>query len=372
MYRVRSWRCHASASAMRYISGITRANPAAAMLNDCVDRPPAYAWPAATGRSIHYHRDWVCLQVLEVMKGRVGQMFARPPLSAVLSRYVCQPMRHPFRKEAEHLQPAATVHQSPRSNHSQAHLCAIFWLLCHMGQEAQSQRHAGGQLEGRAWVGGFSCVSCADSVKDKEHLQSSASSHNCFKPQSMDSLLCGCFAHHAGAASNRGTGHELLRHVPSHHRCQLSLSCILTHSTTGMSRASVWRSEQVLEGMMEGVKEEVESLTRQLQGIRQELAPGESAAQRCQSTISVATSERDLLLKRGKDAAKKLQVIFMQTSHPHIVCVPGGSPITVAPACRSFGILLAVILFHWCPFSTGCSCWFSRWTWETRPGACKA
>ena len=79
-----------------------------------------------------------------------------------------------------------------------------------------------------------------------------------------------------------------------------------------MSRSSPGRSKQVLEGMMEGVKEEAESLTRQLQGIRQELAPGESEAQRCQSAISVASSERDLLLKRGKDAAKKLQVIFIQ------------------------------------------------------------
>ena len=65
---------------------------------------------------------------------------------------------------------------------------------------------------------------------------------------------------------------------------------------------------QVLEGMMEGIKGEVESLTRQLQGVRTELAPGESEAQRCQSAISVATSEHDLLLKRGKDAARKLQV----------------------------------------------------------------
>ncbi len=65
---------------------------------------------------------------------------------------------------------------------------------------------------------------------------------------------------------------------------------------------------QVLEGMMEGIKGEVEGLTQQLQEVRQQLAPGESEAQRCQSAISVASSERDLLLKRGQDAAKKLQV----------------------------------------------------------------
>ena len=59
---------------------------------------------------------------------------------------------------------------------------------------------------------------------------------------------------------------------------------------------------------MEGIREEVEGLTRQLQEVRMELVPGESEAQRCQSAISVATSERDLLLKRGQDAAKKLQV----------------------------------------------------------------
>ncbi|KAK9848484.1 hypothetical protein WJX84_009989, partial [Apatococcus fuscideae] len=64
---------------------------------------------------------------------------------------------------------------------------------------------------------------------------------------------------------------------------------------------------QVLEGMMEGIKDEVESLTRQLQEVRKQLAPGESEAQRCQAAISVASSERDLLLKRGKGAAKKLQ-----------------------------------------------------------------
>lgn len=60
--------------------------------------------------------------------------------------------------------------------------------------------------------------------------------------------------------------------------------------------------------MMEGIKGEVEGLTRQLQDVRKELAPGESKAQQCQSAISVASSERDLLLKKGQDAAKKLQV----------------------------------------------------------------
>ena len=60
--------------------------------------------------------------------------------------------------------------------------------------------------------------------------------------------------------------------------------------------------------MLEGIKGEVEVLTQQLQEVRKEVAPGEAEAQRCQSAISVATSERNLLLKRGQDAAKKLQV----------------------------------------------------------------
>ena len=64
----------------------------------------------------------------------------------------------------------------------------------------------------------------------------------------------------------------------------------------------------MLEGLREGVKGEVEALTRQLQGVRAQLAPWEARIAAAQSAADVAASERDLLQQQQEAAQKRLKV----------------------------------------------------------------
>lgn len=60
--------------------------------------------------------------------------------------------------------------------------------------------------------------------------------------------------------------------------------------------------------MLEGIKGEVEGLRGDLSQIRTQQAPWEAQAAEVNSRVSVATAERDLLLKKQHDAQKRLQV----------------------------------------------------------------
>jgi chromosome segregation ATPase len=65
--------------------------------------------------------------------------------------------------------------------------------------------------------------------------------------------------------------------------------------------------------MCEGIKGEVEGLRGELSQIRTQQAPWEAKATEVNSRISVASAERDLLLKKQGDAQKRLKV-----SHSHV------------------------------------------------------
>ena len=66
----------------------------------------------------------------------------------------------------------------------------------------------------------------------------------------------------------------------------------------------------MLEGLREGIKGEVEALTRQLQGVRAQLAPWEARIAAAQSAADVAASERDLLLQQQEAARERLKVQY--------------------------------------------------------------
>lgn len=65
---------------------------------------------------------------------------------------------------------------------------------------------------------------------------------------------------------------------------------------------------QELARLQEGIKGEVETLLGKLSKVRAEQAPHEARLAEVNSKLSVATAERDLLLKKHADAQKRLQV----------------------------------------------------------------
>lgn len=65
---------------------------------------------------------------------------------------------------------------------------------------------------------------------------------------------------------------------------------------------------QVLEGLYEGIKGEVEALRQKLQVVRGELAPWEAQLGAVQSRIDVATAERGFLLQKQATAQQRLLV----------------------------------------------------------------
>ena len=65
---------------------------------------------------------------------------------------------------------------------------------------------------------------------------------------------------------------------------------------------------QELSRLQEGVKGEVEGYRKQLSAVRAEQAPWEAQLAELSSRISVATAERDLLLKKQTDAEKRFKV----------------------------------------------------------------
>ena len=65
---------------------------------------------------------------------------------------------------------------------------------------------------------------------------------------------------------------------------------------------------QVLEGMLEGIQDEVEALTQKLQAVRSELAPWEAQTGAVQSRIDVAVAERDFLLEKQMEFFASLRV----------------------------------------------------------------
>ena len=65
---------------------------------------------------------------------------------------------------------------------------------------------------------------------------------------------------------------------------------------------------QDLARLQEGVKGEIEGYRVQLSALRNEAAPWEAQLAQVNSRLSVAAAERDLLLKKQADAAKRLKV----------------------------------------------------------------
>lgn len=65
-------------------------------------------------------------------------------------------------------------------------------------------------------------------------------------------------------------------------------------------------AEEVLEGMLDGIKGEVEGLRSQLRDVRGELEPWEREMTEVRGRIEVATSERDLLKRRQEEAVVRL------------------------------------------------------------------
>ena len=72
---------------------------------------------------------------------------------------------------------------------------------------------------------------------------------------------------------------------------------------------------QELARLQEGVKGEVEGYRQQLSAVRNEQAPFEAQLAEVNSRVSVASAERDLLLKKQADAEKRLKVGL----HHHIL-----------------------------------------------------
>ena len=65
----------------------------------------------------------------------------------------------------------------------------------------------------------------------------------------------------------------------------------------------------MLEGLYEGIKGEVEALTRKLQVVRGELAPWEAQLGAVQSRIDVAIAERGFLIQKQATAQQRFQVL---------------------------------------------------------------
>jgi len=65
---------------------------------------------------------------------------------------------------------------------------------------------------------------------------------------------------------------------------------------------------QELAQLQEGVKGEVEGYRQQLSAVRNEQAPFEAQLAEVNSRVSVASAERDLLLKKQAGAEKRLKV----------------------------------------------------------------
>ena len=65
---------------------------------------------------------------------------------------------------------------------------------------------------------------------------------------------------------------------------------------------------QELARLQEGVKGEVEGYRKQLSAVRAEQAPWEAQLAELGSRVSVASAERDLLLKKQADAEKRYKV----------------------------------------------------------------
>ena len=65
---------------------------------------------------------------------------------------------------------------------------------------------------------------------------------------------------------------------------------------------------QELARLQEGVKGEVEGYRQQLSAVRNEQAPFEAQLAEVNSRVSVASAERDLLLKKQAGAEKRLKV----------------------------------------------------------------
>ena len=65
---------------------------------------------------------------------------------------------------------------------------------------------------------------------------------------------------------------------------------------------------QELARLQEGVKGEIEGYRQQLSALRNEQAPWEAQLAEVNSRVSVASAERDLLLKKQANAEKRLKV----------------------------------------------------------------
>ena len=75
--------------------------------------------------------------------------------------------------------------------------------------------------------------------------------------------------------------------------------------------------EQLLHQLQEGARGEVEQHTLALQEVRRQLAPWEQQISKVQSSIDVATAERDMLQKSHTEAEQRLQVGPKQHSSPY-------------------------------------------------------
>ncbi len=76
---------------------------------------------------------------------------------------------------------------------------------------------------------------------------------------------------------------------------------------------------QELARMCEGIKGEVEGLRTEASQIRTQQAPWEAQAAEVNGRVSVATAERDLLLKKQGDAQKRLKASILSVLQPKII-----------------------------------------------------
>ena len=99
---------------------------------------------------------------------------------------------------------------------------------------------------------------------------------------------------------------------------------------------------QELSRLQEGVKGEVEGYRKQLSAVRAEQAPWEAQLAELSSRISVATAERDLLLKKQTDAEKRFKVM----DFPELPAAPYLTPChqTFSPSSRTRHPHLLLIL----------------------------
>jgi len=75
-----------------------------------------------------------------------------------------------------------------------------------------------------------------------------------------------------------------------------------SEAATQQLAAELSEAEARLEALQEGIKDEVEAHHQALARVKAELAPWEKQMQEVQGRMDVATSERDMLLRKSEDA----------------------------------------------------------------------